>query len=138
LRRGQSYVFLDQDNLAIQDGSEAIAYYQKARNAPATDYQKSQYAPLSKLADAYRLRGDAYHNLKQDVRALEEYNQALRLNPQDSYIFCNAGLARLVLGQDAKAQQDFDRALRLDPDRKSIIEQMIRFQRQGKFVRLYP
>ena len=50
LRRGQSYAFLDQDNLTIQNGSEAIASYQRARNAPATDYQKSQYAPLSKSA----------------------------------------------------------------------------------------
>jgi tetratricopeptide (TPR) repeat protein len=137
LKRGQNYAHLAQDSLAIQDGSEAIAWYQKARSVPATEYQKSQSAPPSDVADAYQLRGDSYHNLKQDVRALEEYNQALRLNPRDSYILCNAGLARLALGQEAKARQDFDRALRLDPERKSTIEQMIRFHRQGKFVRLY-
>ena len=138
LRRGQQYAHLELDNLAIQDGSDAIAWYQKARTVAGTEYQKSQSAPAEKVADAYQLRGDAYHNLKQDVRALEEYNQALRLNPRDSYIFCNAGLARLALGQDAKAQEDFDRAIRLDPDRKSIVDQMIRFHKQGKVVRLYP
>lgn len=107
-------------------------------NWPETDYMKSLHAPASKVADAHQLRGDGYHNLNQDVRALEEYNQALRLNPQDSYILSHAGLARLVLGHNAKAHQDFDRALRLDPSRKPTIEQMFRFQQQGKMIRLYP
>jgi len=48
-------------------------------------------------------------------RAIEDYDEAIRLNPQDAEAYYNRGTAYLDLGQFERAIQDLDEAIRLNP-----------------------
>ena len=52
-------------------------------------------------------------NLGQYERAIIDYSEAIRLNPQDSIAYYNRGLAYHHLEQDEQAIKDFDEAIRL-------------------------
>ena len=49
-------------------------------------------------AAAYNNRGIAYRSLGQQERAIEDYNEALRLNPQNLLPYTNRGAANSRLG----------------------------------------
>ena len=49
-------------------------------------------------------------------RAIEPYNKAIRLDPQDASAYYNRGTAYYLLDQPKRAFQDFDQAIRLNPD----------------------
>jgi tetratricopeptide (TPR) repeat protein len=65
---------------------------------------------------AYYGRGFVYDNLKQYQRAVADYDQAIRLNPEFAKAYANRGLAYTKLGQHLQAVKDFDEAIRLKPD----------------------
>ena len=67
------------------------------------------------LAAAYSNRGGAYFSLGDHARAIEDYDQALRLDPDDTVAYSNRGRAYDNLGEYRRAIQDYDQALRLDP-----------------------
>ncbi len=67
------------------------------------------------LAEAYNNRGIAYSNLGDHARAIQEFDQALRLDPSLSFAFSNRGIAYSELGKYRRAFEDYDQALRLDP-----------------------
>ena len=53
-------------------------------------------------------------NLSQYQRAIQDFDQAIRLNPQaDSYF--NRGFAYRSLGQFERAIEEYDEAIRLNP-----------------------
>ncbi len=64
---------------------------------------------------AYSNRGSVYDDLGQHQRAIEDYDEAIRLDPQDAAAYNNRGLAYVDLGQFQKATIDLDEAIRLDP-----------------------
>ncbi|MEM0987771.1 MAG: tetratricopeptide repeat protein [Pseudomonadota bacterium] len=68
------------------------------------------------LAIAFNNRGTAYADLGQHSRAIEDYDEALRLDPNYTEANYNRGDAYAELGQHARAIQDYDAALRLDPN----------------------
>ena len=51
-----------------------------------------------KDAEAYYYRGLAYHELGQIKRGIQDYDEAIRLNPEDNDYFRNRGLAFYELG----------------------------------------
>ena len=53
--------------------------------------------------------------LGQHQRALEDYNGALRINPQYARAYARRGIAQLYLRRDAEAESDFKKAFELDP-----------------------
>jgi tetratricopeptide (TPR) repeat protein len=67
------------------------------------------------LASAYNNRGMAYNNLGDPRRAIEDYNEAIRLDPENSAAYSNRGRAHDDLGEYRRAIADFDEALRLNP-----------------------
>jgi tetratricopeptide (TPR) repeat protein len=69
------------------------------------------------LAIAFISRGIAYKNNRQYDRAIQDYDQALRLDPNSAAAFNNRGNAYDDKGQHDRAIQDYDQALRLDPNR---------------------
>lgn len=71
---------------------------------------------LEALAIAYNNRGNAYHRLGQYRRSIEDYDQALRINPSYAGAYDNRGEAYFQLGDHQRAIEDYDKALRLDPD----------------------
>ena len=72
--------------------------------------------PNPQYALAYVNRGAASRALGQPQRAIEDYDEAIRLGPQLALAYANRALAYTVLGRDTVAQQDFDLAEELGVD----------------------
>ncbi len=68
------------------------------------------------FAPAYFWRGMAHDDLGQYSRAIQDFDQALRLKPDDADTYDRRGMAYLGLKDYSRAIQDFDQALRLKPD----------------------
>jgi DNA-binding helix-hairpin-helix protein with protein kinase domain len=74
---------------------------------------------------AYYNQGNAYYKVGDYEGAIENYNQALRLNPKDAQAYLNRGNARLEIAQHSgdpdrvykAAIADFSRSLVLKPNR---------------------
>ena len=80
---------------------------------------RSRNQSKKNLAVAYYRRGRAYHNKSQYDRAIEDYNQTIKLNPKSARAFSNRGLAYARKSQHDRAIKDFDQAIRLSPKEAS-------------------
>jgi tetratricopeptide (TPR) repeat protein len=69
----------------------------------------------AEAAWAYLDRGLAYENLAQYDRAIRDYDEAIRLQPNRGLFFADRGNAYQDKGQYERAIQDYDAAIRLDP-----------------------
>ena len=67
------------------------------------------------LARAFFNRGFARSGNRQYSPAIQDYDAAIRLNPEYADAFSNRGLAYDEIGQTARAIQDYDAAIRLNP-----------------------
>jgi len=67
------------------------------------------------LASPFRNRGIAYAAKAQYDRAIEDLDQAIRLDPKDAPAFNDRGNAYKAKAQDDRAIEDYDQAIRLDP-----------------------
>jgi tetratricopeptide (TPR) repeat protein len=68
-----------------------------------------------KLADIFNDRGVAYR-LKGDFdRAIQDYSQAIRINPKSASIYNNRGVAYDRKGDYDRASADYDQAIRIEP-----------------------
>jgi len=88
---------------------EALSYLGKAtvgQNINAED-----------ISDLFSWKGECYLSLENFKEALASFDEALRLNPNDTLSLHGRGVALIALGEAAgKAQTEcFDRALALDP-----------------------
>jgi tetratricopeptide (TPR) repeat protein len=71
---------------------------------------------LQPYANAYITRGIAYCHLGQYQRAIEDFNEAIRLKPDLDTAYNNRGVAYINLGQYQRAIEDFNEAIHLKPD----------------------
>jgi Flp pilus assembly protein TadD len=84
---------------------------------PGTAYDNADDVRLKAGdAEAYNKRGNAYRNNGDYDKAIEEFNQALRLNPNYAEAYSNRGAAWGATGDYDKAIEDFSEAIRLNPD----------------------
>ncbi len=60
-------------------------------------------------------QGNAKSSLGDDEGAIQDYNQAIELNPQLAEAYYNRGLAKSRLGQNEEAIKDYDKAIELNP-----------------------
>lgn len=67
-------------------------------------------------AAAFYNRGIAYRNRGQLDRALDDYDQALRLRPAFADAWNDRGVAERLKGNNERAIADFSEAIRLNPD----------------------
>jgi len=65
------------------------------------------------LAEAFKDRGNAYFGNGQYDRAIDDYDQAIRLNPNFAAAFYDRGLAHVHNGRPDRAIEDFGRATML-------------------------
>src|SRR6266480_2481731 len=69
------------------------------------------------LAVAFCNRGNAYQDYKGDYdRAIQDYDQAIRLKPDYFQAFNSRGVAYREKGDYDRAIQDYDQVIRLKPD----------------------
>ncbi|MDZ8262564.1 tetratricopeptide repeat protein [Nostoc sp. ChiQUE01b] len=67
-------------------------------------------------ADAYNNRGFRRYLVGDTQGAINDYNQALRMNPNHAIAYNNRGLAHSALGDKERAINDCNEALRIDPN----------------------
>jgi tetratricopeptide (TPR) repeat protein len=72
-------------------------------------------APPLVLAVAYNNRAAAHKKGGNLIRALSDYNQAIKLNPNYAHAYYNRGLTYEASEASERALQDYDTAIRLDP-----------------------
>ena len=65
---------------------------------------------IPSLAMACSNRGSAYHETGQIDRAIDDYTEAIRLNPSLGEAFYNRATALAALGKIAEARQDLQQA----------------------------
>lgn len=65
-------------------------------------------------------RGLSKHKLGWNELAIEDYSQAIALDPACSDAFANRATARYDLSQYQEALEDFDRALVLEPNNSEV------------------
>jgi tetratricopeptide (TPR) repeat protein len=87
----------------------------KLRIAACTALIESGRQTRRQLSAALNNRGNGYHDLGQHARAIEDYDQSIRLEPNDADTLYNRGNAYQALDQRARAIEDYDRAIRLNP-----------------------
>src|SRR5262245_23522301 len=68
------------------------------------------------LADTYTARGTAYSITGDEPHAIEDFSQALQLDPNRVLVLGYRGDAYLARGEYDRAIADFSRAVQLDPD----------------------
>ncbi len=54
-----------------------------------------------------------YSDLRQYEHAITDYNEAIRLNPQEAKAYHNRGIAYEALGNSIQAEQDYAKAKEL-------------------------
>jgi len=82
-------------------------------------------------ADAYMHRGIAFLESGQTEKALQDFEESLRLRPH-ALCYYNQALAWMGKGEDARAFADLDEAIRLAPqDAENYILQAILYSKQG-------
>ncbi len=64
---------------------------------------------------AYNNRGNTYNNLGQPERAIQDFDEAIRLDPKLATAYKIRGDVYRNLGQPERAIQDYDEAIRLAP-----------------------
>jgi len=99
---GQTHTYMGQYDLAILD-------FDKELRTKSTSY-------------AYYNRGSVYLLKSEAARAIEDFDEAIKLSPDDSAIYNRRGLAYEQLKQYPEALRDFDQALRLTPGESTIME----------------
>ena len=66
------------------------------------------------LAVTFNNRGNAYQSKGEYQRAIQDYDEAIRIDPDSALAFNNRGTAFQHVGDYARAIQDYDQAIRLD------------------------
>src|ERR1700740_1708386 len=72
---------------------------------------QSGQEPREKLATAFDNRAVAYRRKGQYDRALQDYEQAIRLNPNNANAYNNRGIIYRIKGEYGRAIADYDEAI---------------------------
>src|SRR5215469_10046479 len=73
------------------------------------------------LEKLYHDRAFEYHSKHDNELAIADYNEAIRINPDDADAFYRRGNAWREMGDNARAIADYDEAIRLDPNHASAL-----------------
>ena len=117
---------LNRDNAFTADQSigGCTAVIQAARDVPAN------------MAIAFKGRANSHAAKGQPDRAIEDYDQAIRLNPNYAAPHYNRGNIYLDRAQYNRAIEDYDQAIRLNPDDSlSLTVRGLAWHRKGQYDR---
>ena len=104
------------NNLAQFYYSEGYYLANKGHYKEAIEKYSSAINKDPKYGNAYVGRGDAYEQIKETEKAVDDYSKAIELvRPPDPEIYTNRGDAYCDLKQYQKALDDYAKAIQLDP-----------------------
>ena len=121
----------------IEESSVAIAIDEAIAWVKQLDYG-DVIAPTSRLpcAEGFYGRGHGYLGSGQDWKAIEEYDEALRLDPKFALAYIERGIAYGNLDESKRAIQDFDEAIRLEPQyADAYFNRGIEYEELGRYDR---
>lgn len=90
-----------------QEYYEAVTYFNKAIKLSVTDKSRSV---------SYSNRGTTKLKLGQYSEAIQDYDEAIKLNPQGVEFYYNRGLSKHNLQQYTDAIKDYDKVIELDSE----------------------
>ena len=100
----------------------AIAYQRNGDAARSLRLMNAAVAANGREPEAWLFRGRYRIDAKDCGGALEDFERAIALAPDNAGAFSAAGVARLCTGDKAGARRAFERALQLDPSQDKIRE----------------
>ena len=87
-------------------------------------------------ATAYNNRGDAYTEKGDYDRAVQDFDQSIKLNPTNAKPFNNSGVAYLKKGEYDLAIKNLDEAIRLNPNyAKAFVNRAETYQKKTEYDR---
>jgi tetratricopeptide (TPR) repeat protein len=86
------------------------------RIAGCTAVIQSGQLTTGNLSTIYNNRGTAYSSKGDHDRAIQDFNEAIRLNPNFERAYCHRGNAYTVKEEYDRAIQDFNEAIQLNPN----------------------
>jgi TPR repeat protein/Flp pilus assembly protein TadD len=126
LASGLLYAVSGLDAHQVGNYDEAIEFYSLAIEAADL--------PDRSLAYVYNNRGASYRNLSRYNQAIEDYDAAIRLNPEYATAFYNRGIAYDRKGFYGLAIDDFDTAVELNPDLSdAYIQRGLAYVKDGRY-----
>ena len=88
------------------------------------------------VAIAYNNRGDAYTSKGEYDRAIQDFDQSIKLGPTNAKPFNNRGVAYLKKGEYDLAIKDLDEAIRLNPNYvKAFVNRAETYQKKTEYDR---
>ncbi|QYX30608.1 serine protease [Sphaerospermopsis torques-reginae] len=121
--RGIAYLGLKDYKQAISDLTETIR--RDPKNAPYTvgglrysEFKNNKIIISSyntQLSIVYANRGGAYSELKEYKQAIDDYTQAIKIDPENAEYYKNRGLAYFQLKDYKQAINDYTQAIKIDP-----------------------
>jgi len=106
-------------NQDVDWGEKAMALWENGRfknPKMAADYWTRAISKKQNTAEAFNNRGLAYHELKQYDKAIEDYNQAIKLDPAQVIAYNNRGNSYYERNEYQLALADFNQSLQRKPD----------------------
>ena len=100
-------------NQKLEEGNKL--YYAKDYHGAIKIYD--EVLKFGDYSEAYNNRGVAYDDLRQYERAIQDYNKAIQLDPNNAEAYNNRGNAYAKgLKQYERAIQDYNKAIQLNPN----------------------
>ena len=79
------------------------------------NFQKLKQGKPSSPAEIYYNRGNARYKLGDKQGAIQDYNQAIKINPNEAKAYYGRGNVRSDLGDKQGAIQDYNQAIKINP-----------------------
>jgi tetratricopeptide (TPR) repeat protein len=131
-RRGDAYLRLGKDDLALADLNRSIAlsaqvfeasHFSRARILARLGRHREALADIDRViaaspqrADAYNLRAGILEGLGRVPEAIADLSKAIALSPESAEYHDNRGMALRKAGDLGRALTDLDRSIALSPD----------------------
>lgn len=106
---------LAEENNSAKCANQDNGYSLNQQTDGCTAVILSSHPSKKYLASVYYLRGKAYHELQEYDRAIADYNEVMRLDPEFPLIFFRRGLAYCKSRDYDSAIADFSHSIKLSP-----------------------
>jgi Lipoprotein NlpI, contains TPR repeats len=121
------------ENIALCNGIDRTSPEPQIDGCTAV-IDSGEHTPAAAIA--YNNRGDAYTAKADYDRAVQDFDQSIKLNPTNAKPFNNSGVAYLKKGEYDLAIKNLDEAIRLNPNyAKAFVNRAETYQKKNEYDR---